>query len=417
VRNLKVGKGTLQAYGFSSYQRKSIYQYQLYNPDLCEDPRLDSEECSSPDVFVERPDPLDETSKFKFATLPDMYAEITGGGNFQYNFNRRTGLGLTGYGSDVTFLTRGIELDFQEWARTPWGGPFGAIGVNGSYGKDFADVFLEVTRSFDSMNDGGGGFGSVLRSVGTFGGHEVELSGRYYDEKFANPYARAIAAPDQLDGLRARDEAGGRIRYAGKIGKRFNIRGNVDTWTRPEDFNLQLFSYVRTDLDITDQYRVGVWAEYRQSDLEGADCRVFFGDNFEISDENGNPTSCTLDRAAFTGRFRWQPMKKYWFDLQYRHNIYDGGRQDISAAGIATAKLTDRFRARGRLRWNWDDIKDNESLEHSVWGYIDLTFRLRERDNFRLRYDYVRYLDDRMSTGDRDPNPEHWLWAQYEAKF
>ena len=75
------------------------------------------------------------------------------------------------------------------------------------------------------------------------------------------------------------------------------------------------------------------------------------------------------------------------------------------------------FRLRGRLRWNWDDFKDNENLEHSVWGYADLTYRLRKKDRLRLRYDYVRFLDDRMSTLERTPNPEHWLWVQYEAKF
>ena len=34
-----------------------------------------------------------------------------------------------------------------------------------------------------------------------------------------------------------------------------------------------------------------------------------------------------------------------------------------------------------------------------------------------LRYDYIYWRDDRQSTFDRSPNPEHWLWFQYEAKF
>lgn len=417
VKDLRLGSGSLQIYGFSSYQRKSIYQYQLYNKDLCDDPRLDIDACSSPDVFVERADPLEPTSKLKFSTLPDMYAEMTAGGNLTYRFNRRANLGITGYGSDINFLTRGIDLDFQDWADTPWGGPFGAIGLSGAYGKNWADVFFEVTRSFDSMGGAGGGIGSIVRGVGTFGTHEVELTGRYYDQDFANPYARPIAAPDQYQGQRARDEAGGRVRYTGNFAKRWNLRANVDVWSRPEDFDPQAFLFLRSDMKVSEQYAWGLWVQYRRSNLQGSECRPYFGDQFEISDEDGNPTICGLDRTAVTGRFRYQPVRRYWLDLQYRHNLYDGGRQDINAIAIATAKISNDLRARARVRWNWDDIKDNENLEQSLWAYADLTYRIRTKDSLRLRYDYFVYLDDRASTQAREPNPSHWLWFQYEAKF
>ena len=89
----------------------------------------------------------------------------------------------------------------------------------------------------------------------------------------------------------------------------------------------------------------------------------------------------------------------------------------LSAIAIAAAKLSDHVRVRGRGRWNWDDIADNERFENSIWFYADLTYRLRARDRLQLRYDYFRFIDDRDSTLERSPNPEHWLWLQYEAKF
>ncbi|MBT8492819.1 MAG: hypothetical protein KJO07_07140, partial [Deltaproteobacteria bacterium] len=156
---------------------------------------------------------------------------------------------------------------------------------------------------------------------------------------------------------------------------------------------------------------------YRQSNLEGFQCRLVFGDDFEISDEDGNPARCDVDRGAVTGRFRFKPQKKYWLDLQYRHIYFNGGRQDLSAIAIATAKLAPEMRVRGRLRWFWQDIEDNGNLPQTVWAYFDLTYRLRAKDQLRLRYDYIYWRDDRESTFDRSPNPEHWLWFQYEAKF
>ena len=65
------------------------------------------------------------------------------------------------------WLVEGVELDFQEFARRPFGGPFGAIGVNAAYGSRRQDLFIEVTRSFDSQAGGGGGYGAIAKSVTT----------------------------------------------------------------------------------------------------------------------------------------------------------------------------------------------------------------------------------------------------------
>ena len=250
AKQIQVGSGVVQTHGFFSYQPKSIYQYELYRPDQCTDPTNDDDPaCSAPEVFRRQRDPLTRTSRFSFQTLPDVYAEMVGGGNITYRFDRRAHVGVTGYRADVRWLLEGLELDFQEWSRTPFGGPYGAIGADAGYGVGNTDIFAEVARSFDSMPTtaavgpgGGGGMGAVARTVTTWGKNELETSIRYYDKKFANPHARPIAAPDEFDGLRARDETGaGVIAYRTRIRRRMRC-GDLRFQSRRIEFpNRQIF--------------------------------------------------------------------------------------------------------------------------------------------------------------------------------
>ena len=110
---------------------------------------------------------------------------------------------MTGYGAAPRWLVQDASLDFQEWSPFPYGGPFGAVGIDASWGHRWADLFAEVSRSVDSQGDRvGGGWAGILRHTATFDNHELEVSGRYYDSEFENPFARPIAAIDQNEGLR-----------------------------------------------------------------------------------------------------------------------------------------------------------------------------------------------------------------------
>jgi hypothetical protein len=423
LKKLELGKGNLQAYGFVSYQPRSIYQYQIYSPDTCDDPRDDTPACSAPQVFRRQDDPFERTSRFSFQTLPNMYADLTGGGNISYSMGRRGRIGFTGYGSSVNWLVEGMELDFQEWARYPFGGPFGAVGVDGSYGFDKYDFFAELTRSFDSMPDGGGGLAGILRWVTTFEkNNELETSLRYYDRDFKNPYARPISAPDQLEGARARDEVGMRLRYTARLKKRLNLRSNADLWASPSDRSTNTILYVRSDVAMTDQYGWGLWGQYQNKDVS----RNGVGECFSVStdqDEDGEPIPCAGEKYQLTGRLRYTPTPRYTLTAQYQHELqsearYDTRyRQDASASLIGTARLSEELRLRGRSRYLFEDISDNGYLEQSLWTYLDATYRVRARDRLRVRYDLYVYLDDRASTATRVPSPEHWLWLEYESRF
>ncbi len=317
---------------------------------------------------------------------------------------------MTGYGSDVTWPQDTIELDFQEGSRLPYGGPFGAVGVDGSVGFGIFDFFGEVARSFDSMPDSeGGGIGGLLRAVTTFKRqNELEASLRYYDEGFKNPYARPIAAPDEFEGQRARDEMGARLRYTARLDKRLSLRATADVWSPTSGNGTDGLLDARADYDVTRQYGVGLWGRYAQ-------CLQLAID----PEEDTEPGLCEGEKYQVTGRFRFSPTPRYSLVAQYQHEyLVDLDRQDASATLIGTVRPWEWLRSRARVRYLFEDIDNEEtSLEESVWGYVDTGVRVRTRDWVRVRYDVYLYLDDRMSTVERVPSPEHWLWLEYESRF
>ena len=422
LRNIELGTGTLELHGFASYQPRSIYQYELYNPAVCEDPRSEDPSCSAPDVYRTNSDPLAPSSEYSFQTLPNMYAEKIVGANATYVLDRRAHIGVTGYGAQIDWLTEGIELDFQEWSALPYGGDFGAIGVNAAKGIGNTDVLAEVSRSFDGM-PGGGGIGALVRAITAWDKNEVETSFRYYDENFANPHARPIAAADEFDGLRARDEIGGRVQYTGQFDKRFRLRTRLDYWHSPSESINEVQTFIRGDVELSDQFQWGLWMQYQDKDLaRSGRGQCYIGDDADEIGPNG-PVSCAGQRMQATGRLRYSPNKTTWFDLQYQHELQDDKRytekyrQDLSVVAIATTKPHPLFRLRARSRFLFEDISDNEYLEQSWWSYADVSYRLRKRDQLRFRYDVLVHLDDRAGTLSRSPNPEHWLRLDYTANF
>lgn len=420
IKRLNMGGGWVQAYGFASYQTKGIYQYELYDKGKCSDPQDDkSEACKSPKVYVRGENPLEQSSTFKYQTLPEMFNEFTAGGNFSYFLNSRTHLGVTGYGGDIHFLTRGIYLDFQEWSRTPYGGAFGAVGINGAFGYKRLDISGELARSFDHQPEGGGWAG-VVRGVTSIGGHEVETSLRYYDYRFANPYARPLSEPDEYDGLRARDEGGIRLKYSGSFGG-LTIKGMVDAWTPVSTFIPKLAMRVRTDYSVAKWFIPGLWIEYQDRDLS----KSGRGACFEVNDEiEGEPIPCTGEKVVFGTQLRFLPLRSLSLFLKYQHKFIDdsggGGRfsdsfrQDLKVwAGFIYCPIQN-LRLRGQVRYMNEDITSNTYLEDSLWWYIEGTYGFRKIMGLTIRYEFFSFLDKRESTINRSPNPVHMI--RFETK-
>lgn len=439
AKHLEVPTGWLQIYGFGSWQTRQIYQYEIYDRNTCDDPRSEDPACSAPDVFVSREGQplLEPTASHKFQTFPNMYDEFLGGGNFTWFYDRRTHVGVTGYGGTALWRVEGADLDFQEWADTPFGGSWGAIGADMAWGKGWSDLGAEVTRSFDSMKRvtgedsdyGGGGFAGIVRQTSTFGSNELEFSARYYDKNFANPYAGPISQGDQYDGNRARDEAGGRVRYGGRVADRLDLRALADFWVQPTQKSPKMLAYLRGDLDVNEWFRPGLWLQYRSNDLRpGSDAGCFDEDSLDSigPDASGTPSyrsGCLTEVGQLTGRLGFRPLKnKLSITAQYQHEFIDEAsldrmRQDSAATLIIRANPISSFRITARLRYLFEDIADNTRWEQSAWAYFDLSYVFSRVFLIRTRYDAFVWLDDRGSTQMRSPNPEHRLRLELEARF
>ena len=304
IEDLELGDtAKMSFYGFLSYQTRDIYQYELYERldaagiPICADPRTqvlngngtptDDPNCRAPPVYVVRNnnlDPLD--TKLIYSRLPEVYDELASGGHVDFKPNERYRIGLTGFGATNFFHGLPIRLDTQEWSKEPFGGPYGAIGLDGRAQFGNFGLFIEATRTFDSIKAGpvspnvvtpaagGGGYGIEQRTVFSPRGHELELSLRYYDNKFGDPFARAISAPDELDGQSVRNEAGVRLKYKGKLPADFEVRLKGDFWVLPFSNprkgpagTANLYAVLRFDYLGYQAVQPSVWFDMRNKNL------------------------------------------------------------------------------------------------------------------------------------------------------
>lgn len=396
-KHISIGSGWLQVYSWGSAQPHRAQSHELVNAGRCPDPRQDGEpSCRAPTVFVRERDASTRASIARYAVLPAVATEMLAGLHVAYFWRPRVSLGVTGYGAVTRWRLRGVALDYQETARKPFGGPFGAVGAQAAFGFGRQDFFAELTRSVDRQSGGGGGVGLVVRSVTNVDRGELDVSVRYYGPRFANPYARPISAPDELDGLAARDEAGVRFRGAWRIGSRLEVRLLLDGWRRLSDTAAttgRLFG--RIDADITRRFRWSWWVDHRT-----AGARSTVATRLALSARR---------RLTLSGQLqsRWLRSKREDARLQ----------QDVAAVLTFAARPVDVLRVRLRARYDFEAIRDNHRLAQTAWVYLDATLTPKHRHDLRARYDFRVFLDERDSTKVRAPNPEHWLSIEYVFRY
>lgn len=463
AKRLPLPVGWMQLYGFWSLQNYDVYQYLLYNRGPgCEDPRTDPE-CSI-DVYAAQPDPLAPATGLRSRVLPNMVDVITQGANVTYFRDDRIHAGVTGFGAVPRWRAEGADLDFAANSRFPRGGAFGAVGADFAWGYRWADIFGEVSRSFDQTpvsQDGGGGFAGILRHTASWGDQELEVVGRYYDPHYANPYSRPISTRDRSGGNQARDEAGVRVRYNAELVERVDLRTAADLWVVPSRNIPRARTLARADVEATPWWRPGLWFDYQNNDISRPGFKDCIDETVVPDPVLGVPDSvfiCGGQRFQITARSRFQPVKRFSFTVQYRHEVQnyffgdvssssaassfddgvldyelydpldpssfvdsatyrDGLRQDINAFLLLAAQPTDALRLRTRVRWYWEDIADNSRREHSIWAYAEVRYKIRSWAIPTLRYDIWNYLDRRDSTLTRRPSPEHWIRFQFESRF
>ncbi len=422
VPKLKMGSGWLKLYAFGSYQSKDIYQYELYDRGRCSDPDNDNDpQCAAPQIFNRENGQLAQSSRFSFETLQDIYVETVAGGHVAYYANDRTHVGATGYLSGISWRPEGIDLDFQEWSALPYGGNFGAVGVDIAHGIGLWDIGLEAAKSFDNTPTEGG-FGVVARAIRTNKKNTTEITARFYDQDFSNPYGRPIAAPDEYFGNRARDEAGVRARYINQQ-KRHSYRLTLDTWVQPSVEAPKLLAEVYGSYKVRDDWQLAGWLQYQNKDLRNGGKDECFSVTFDINDETGETIPCRGQKLRTILRARYSPSKRIAVALQAQHSAQDDEssmtklRQDVIGIASLIVRPSDVFRFRGRLRYKREAIDDNQRLAENIWSFMEGVYQPSKAHTLSFRYDTVLHLDERAATILREPSPEHRFRLAYRWKF
>jgi len=436
AKHLELGAGWLQVYAWASANKRSIYQYELYTPSAaCPDPHDDSNPaCAAPDVYVTPSgDRLDPAYKVSFASLPNMFLEKVVGGNVAYFADRRSSVGATVYGARETDLVGGVDLDFQEWSRFPTGRTFGAAGVNASLGRGAYDVFAEAAYSYDKLPangivEGDGGPAAIVRVTRTQKREELEATLRYYDTDFANPFGRPTSQADEVDGQRARDEAGVRVRYY-RAARPLTLRAQIDTWVPPSSLRdgqratPKLDTYVRGDLRVSPVLAFGLWLRFQDKDLR----RGGHDQCFEVTSETlptGAPVPCAGRQLTTVAHAELKLAHELTLTALFEHQLLDDNalddhafRNDVSGWAVALWRPTSELRVRARVRYLNTAIEKASYLETSLSGLVDAALTLRKHDLVRARIESKLWLDDRASTDLRDPNPELQFWLTYEVRL
>lgn len=436
VEDLKVGdEGSLSLYGFASYQQRSIYQYELFDRRFCDDPGDDQNDaCKAPPVYLG-----DRSSRLVYSTLNYTFDELAGGGHVSFKPNYRFTLGVTGYGAMPFFRQSPLELDFQEYSRYPTGGAFGALGIDGQASYKGFNFFIEAAHNFDNrMSTGGrGGWGVEQRTTYSPKNQEFELSLRLYDPGFGTPYSRPIAGPDMQDGQRARNEAGARFRWLARPSKDWQIGLRANFWLNPwnvEQVNAagtqvllpagvpNLFVQSRVDFTGWTFFEPAVWVEMRNRNLpysEHGTC-----DSETIVYTQGQPVTCGGDLYRVSARVDVKPFRRYlqgmvqasyvWRDdVRYR----DRFRNDVQLWAELRSQPVDFLMFRVRGRYLDQSVDDPTYLETNVWGFFEGSWLLGKGTRVSLRYDLFFWLDQRASTANRVPNPEHRFQLDVRAAF
>ena len=437
IEDLEFGDNRkLSLFGFVSFQTRDLYQYEMYDREVCEDPRSEADVCKAPPVYVG--DDLSSDKKLKFTTLPGLYEELVGGGHVDFKPSDRYRIGLTGYGATTFFHGAPLKLQPQEWSRTPFGGPFGAVGLDLRAQFGHFGLYLEGTRTFDSIKAGpdpvnqqagGGGFGVEQRTLFNPKKHELELSLRYYDNKFLNPFARPVASPDEYEGQSARNEAGARLRYFGKLPLDFEVRAQADFWVPPFASRAgpagipNLYSLLRVDYEGYRLFAPAIWFEVRNKNLASSQHGTCAAGTI-IYVEGAEPFVCSGDSYRTTARIDLRPLGRKLTgaiqasfvlkdDLRYKDSFMQG----FSTAIEVRSQPIDVLQLKARVRYFNEDLTDYTYLEESLWSYLQATYIAGRNFRVSLRYDLIVFLDKRTSILTRIPSPEHRVYLDLRAGF
>ncbi len=393
-------------------------------------------------------------------SLPDAFRVALAGGNATVRFNRRTHVGVTGYGAFVDRTSiEGVDdpWEFVVGARWPTERSFGTIGLDGAVG--FGLVDFEGEAAFFLAQRPAMALYFRARIEPAWG--EFTLSARHYDIHFANPFAHGEAASDQLLGYTDRNEQAIRFAALYKPNKRLQARGraeiarnillntydfrmNGSLTGRPLEFLALSGNFRFTDQNLalggrdavySGDFENLVWVNpSAYDDL----ARVSIDPNFTIEDlEFGEQYLDELrQRAGQKLTLGWQVRvddKKIGdVTLRYRHSWTDNRKtvqvgddscqykmqQSHSVRLSAAVKPHKTTTLRGSAAYHNDDVQGGRSLgggeygDKAVYGYVQVEQKVADKVKFKLRGLAGRRLGDPPSACDEGsadrfvPDPE-----------
>lgn len=308
---------------------------------------------------------LTATTRWSTPRLPAVFAERLSGARAEVTHARRWSLGFTGYAARFGNLVGGAALAPAEGARWPAAHTFGAIGADILRASETTALGLEVARSLEegtassSSGSAASRLAAVTRAVWASPRRELELGTRYYGASFVNPYTRSSAAADEIDGLRARDEAGVRARYA-LLSPGAALRLGVDAWSRSTSLEPKLAAQLRGEWQAR-SLRLGLSLSYDDKDLRYAGGRQCFEGNGG-RDEHGEVVPCRGARVGASGRLAWLgPSRELVVAASY-DAIDDGDGARAARRHAGTAWLLGRLQRpsgvalRAQLRWRDEQL-------------------------------------------------------------
>ena len=427
----------LQGTGFVSYQDRSIYQYEVEDTDSKQ----------SPTVFNRQDDDLTApTSKFIYSTLPNLYQETLFGGNVSAIYHdardRHASMGITAYRSSIHWNPETIKLDFRDFASRPAGPSFGAVGFDLHGGIGPWKLYTELTTTTQTQqinntsDDTNTPYAAIIRGVHTTSQTESELIARYYDTDFVNPYSRPVAAADEYQGLRARDEQGIRLKHTNHMLPRLTIRSSIDLWKQiSHDIN-NLDWFIYGEAKILDPLSLSLSGRF--TDKDQSDSKLEESDNIKCyesstkKDADGNTIPCSGERYQTTLRIRFSPSVTFLSSLlgsdpviltaYYRHQwLHDGNsryntdtiqnqlRQDHSLGLSYSMRIKKILRFSGLLHYRDDSIAFIDYSERKILSRFKMHYNVSKNMSIEGRYQFSKRIDERDSTLERHPLNEHWI--------
>ncbi len=420
---------------FASHQRLRLYQYDF---NLIVDD--DKDPFQSAKVYFSLKDSEEGADGcysgnrcHAYQTFEEVFEETIVGGNQTLRVGERAQIGVTGFFARNRFVVGDEQVVFSPSARYPQERKeISAVGVDAAYGAGAFDLMAEwaVVNS--------GGHAVTGRALTDLDKYELELSGRYYQSEYDNPYTRARAQRDEFFGLTARDEAGAKARIVAKIFREWTVKSHVDAWKRLVADTWNLEYVLRSDWDVIKGVRWSSWMKLNDKDIRRSGRTEDYGESFDynydyvsnsiyvtdfsnlvVEDAGagmkldwGNRIAVKLIPRTLTSAY----FKMSWVDenatADYPEYNTQFARRYVAAWDARVIAL-DWLRLKTRFRFE-DQYMLTDARGDKLWEwYFQTIFKFEKTASISARYDIRNYIDDNPP----EENPEHLIRVIADFRF